>query len=368
MDMFKVKPVYERDIVEHPSFCSLPYTKLILNSWGTVSMCCHQVTQLGKLDENTDVLDIWNSDLAKEIRETTDRGELHPVCTSWNSCPYMVKEKEVGPIRMYKNAMYPTYLEICLPDTHCNIGGENPTEDNPACIMCRRNFEVTNTEDLTDFLCEKSKSLMPYLHNLCVLGIAEPFWKDAVFKIFDKVNFAQERDHIQFITNTNGTCLNENMARRFFDTVMWSDLAWSLDSATRETHIKIRRLDAFDLVVKNLKQWIEIRNEYGGAEHHMTSIYNNINIINVHEMVDMVEMAADIGVEKMFMLPTYDQAGVVKLGELLMGPKNVHIFKEYSDKAMARANDLGLELHYPKLFDVPPPKPKNLVSLTLSTK
>lgn len=318
-------------------------------------MCCHQLTQLGKLDATTDVLDIWRSDLAKEIREETSKGNLHHVCSSWNSCPYLVQEKVMGPVKVYRNFAYPTYLEICLPDSHCNIGGKNPSEDNPACIMCRRNFYISDEEDLTDFLCQKARSLMPYLGTLCVLGIAEPFWKDAVFKIFDALNFEKERDHIQFMTNTNGTCLNEKMAHQFFQTTDWSDLAWSLDSASRETHIKIRRLDAFDLVVANLRNWIRIRDEYGGAEHHKVSIYNNINLLNVHEMTQMVELAVDAGVEKMTMLPTYDQAGVVQLGELVMCQKNVHIFKESSERAMTRAIDLGLDLQYSKRFDIVPP-------------
>lgn len=356
--MLKVKPIYERDIVDHPTFCSLPYTKLILNSWGQVSMCCHQLTQLGTLDEDTQVLDLWNGDLAKEIRGQTTKGELHPVCSSWNSCPYIVKERMFGPVKAYKNFAYPTYLEICLPDSHCNIGGKNPSPDNPACIMCRRNFHISDHEDLTDFLCQKAIPLMPYLHYICVLGIAEPFWQNAVFRIFDNVNFHHERDHIQFITNTNGTCLNERMAHKFFDTVLWSDLAWSLDSASRETHIKIRRLDAFDKVVDNLRNWVRLRDEYGGVDHHKVSIYNNINLLNVHEMVQMVELAVDIGVDRMTMLPTYDQAGVVQLGELVLCPKNVHIFKEASEAAMDRAHELGLDLHYSKRFDVvPPPMP-----------
>ncbi len=56
-------------------------------------MCCHQTTQLGRLDEKTNVLDLWNSHLAKEIRDFTTKGNLHPVCSSWNSCPFMVGEK-----------------------------------------------------------------------------------------------------------------------------------------------------------------------------------------------------------------------------------------------------------------------------------
>lgn len=347
-----------------PTFCNLPHTKLILNSWGDVSMCCHQLEQLGKLNKNTDVLDLWTSPLAKSIRRETNQGKLHSHCTSANSCPFIVGERTVYQREMYKNCAYPTYVEICLPDKHCNVGGENPTDDNPACIMCQRNFNVPKQPDLTEFLCEKTKPLMPYLNHLCVLGIAEPFWKDAVFKVYEKLEFFRYKHRITFTTNTNGICLNERISRRFFDETLFSNLSWSLDSATPETHMKIRRLDTFDLVVKNLKRWLALREEHG-KENHEVSIYNNINMLNVQEMTKMVEMASELGVDRLIMLPTYDQAGTVKLGELLLCNKNVKHFRKSAESAKKRADELGLRLQYPKRFDmIPPPSDnKNLVQI-----
>ena len=261
----------------------------------------------------------------------------------------------MSPHRIYKDAAYPTCLEICLPDKHCNVGGEKPTTENPACIMCRRNFDIPNQPDLTEFLCEKSKCLMPYLKQLCVMGIAEPFWKDAVFNIFQKLDFETYKENIQFVTNTNGICLAERISEKFFNQTTMSDISWSIDAASAITHQKIRRLDTYDLVVSHLKKWIALRETYGGRDKHKVCIYNNINLLNVHEMTAMVEMAHGIGVDKMIMLPTYDQAGVVKLGELMMCEKNVDIFKKASEDAMNRAIQLGFNLSYTKRFDMIPP-------------
>ena len=360
--MIKLQPEGNSHDELHTTFCSLPYTKLILNSWGEVSMCCHQLTQLGKLEKDTNILDLWNSPLAKDIRAQTSQGQLHPVCRSWNSCPYIVKEKVMFPQQMYRNAAYPLYLEICLPDKHCNVGGETPTEDNPACIMCRRNFDIPKQPDITEFLCEKARPLMPYLRYLCVLGIAEPFWKDAAFKMFEKLDFKRYKDGIEFTTNTNGILLKEEVTRRFFETVSMSDISWSLDAATPITHQRLRRLDAFDLITTNLRRWIKIREEYGGKKKHKVCIYNNINLVNVHEMTDMVIQARQWGVDRMVMLPTYDQSGVVKLGELMLCAKNVKIFKKESERAMAKAEEIGMRLEYSKRFDVVPPPVENFVT------
>lgn len=360
--MLKMK--FTEDVV-HDSFCSLPHQKIILNSDGGVSLCCHQTTQLGYLSPEISIMDLWNSHLAKEIRSETDNGKLHRVCAESGSCPYLVKE--VKPINSGNDGFhidpdYPTYLEICLPDKHCNVGGEIPTKENPACIMCKRNFTTPRQEDITDFLCEKSKPLMSYLKTFCVLGIAEPFWKDATFKIFDKLEFSKFKHQIEFYTNTNGICFTEKTASRFFEETASSSLSWSLDAATPETHRKIRRLDAFDLIMTNLKRWMKMKNE-----NHKVSIYNSINLMNLNEMVGMVELASECGVNWITLLPTYNQGGETPLGELILNEKNVKLFAEESIKARERANQLGVDLRYQNRFDVVPPKPQ-LVQITVKKR
>lgn len=198
---------------------------------------------------------------------------------------------------------------------------------------------------------------MPHLRHLCVLGIAEPFWKNAAFNIMDRLEFKRYKHQCEFRANTNGICLNEKLAQRFFAEVEKSDISWSLDAATAVTHRKIRRLDSFALVVDNLKRWIRMR----GVNHKVT-IYNNINMLNVHEMSEMVEMAAEIAVDSIILLPTHDQTGVVQLGELVLCEKNVRIFREESQRALETASKLGVKLIYPTRFDVIPPA-QNLVQL-----
>jgi hypothetical protein len=353
--MLKTNPQF--DLYEtHQSFCQNPYTRMILNSRGYVSMCCHQLEQLGKLEEDTDLIGIWRSNIAQEIRDVTDSGELHSYCKSWNTCPYICKSKEKNSFYKIKKSLYPTHIEICLPDKHCNIGGEKPSEKNPACIMCKRNFEVPEQEDLTDLFCRKVKPIMMYIRHLTVLGTAEPFWKDAVFEIFNKLDFFKYKKQIQFVTNTNGICLTEKTTKKFFEQVDFSDICWSLDAATPETHIKIRRLDALGLVVKNLKRWIEMREDYGGKEKHKVVIYNNINLLNVHEMTQMVEMAHDLKADKIIFVPTHDQSGVVKLNDILLNNKNLKIFKESAEKAEEKAKDLNFDIYFSASFsEVPPP-------------
>lgn len=343
------------NLVTKHAFCSLPGTKAILNGDGNLSHCCYQLEQLGSILGDKSVLDLWNSPKAKAIRRETAKGNLHPVCKSWNSCPFQVIKKTVHPFAAYEDFEYPTHLEICLPNFHCNIGGENPSPENPACIMCRRNFDYKKQPAITEILCEKAKPLMPYLRVLYVLGIAEPFWRDAVFNVFSKIGFSDHKHHIQFSTNTNVICLTEKVIERFFDEVAYSDISFSIDAGTPETFQKIRRLDSYHIVLRNLKYYMIHRDRNGGRGKHQTVIYNNINMLNVAEMSKMVETAADLRVDKMIMLPTHDQCGSVALGEILLNQTNIDVFKSNAEAAKKRAEQLGVNLHYSKPFDVIPP-------------
>src|SRR5277367_1522573 len=102
------------------TFCHLPFNHIKINVNGDVNMCCFQGGFLGNILENS-IEKIWNSPLAKEIREITLKQELHPCCKNWGGCPWLN-----GDLSKTRNITYypymPTSLELDLPSTHCNIG------------------------------------------------------------------------------------------------------------------------------------------------------------------------------------------------------------------------------------------------------
>jgi MoaA/NifB/PqqE/SkfB family radical SAM enzyme len=324
------------------AFCPLPFTKLLVNAWGDVTMCCHIGSEnLGNIMRH-DIMSMWKSDKAKEIRQAILNGKLGRACNAAPNCPFHLRDKI--PFSFETNSEYPLSLEIDLPDKHCNIGGENPTKET-ACIMCVRSHSFPkNQPDLRKIICRKVRPLMPHLKKLCVLGVAEPFWKDAVFDIFQRVGFEKYKENILFETNHNVTCFGNRTQDRFQKEVVKSNLQFSLDAATPETYVKIRRLDAYDLCIKNLKRWISVKND-----NHKVTIWNNINMLNVHEMVPMVQTAIDLGVESIYMLPTHNQNNKVDLRDLTINEENVGIFEKHSCDAMhlARLNGMDLRLIVP---------------------
>jgi len=335
------------------AFCPLPYTKMIINAYGDITMCCHIGSEkLGNVLRD-DLLEVWKSKKAEKIRKDTSNNVLARPCSNAPNCPFHMKKKI--PFSFEVDPDYPIYLEICLPATHCNIGGKKPTSKT-ACLMCIRSHSMPWDQiDITDKICEKIKPLLPHIKKFCVLGIAEPFWKDEVFRIFEMINFKSYKDNITFETNHNVTCFGERTQDRFLKEVCKSNLQFSLDAATPETYVKIRRLDAYDLCIKNLKSWMKKKNF-----RHKVTIWNNINMLNVHEMKQMVQVAIDLNVESIYMLPTHNQNNKVHLSEIIINEKNVHIFQKNSIEAMELAKANKLDLRYVTPFDIIPPSNKKL--------
>jgi sulfatase maturation enzyme AslB (radical SAM superfamily) len=318
------------------AFCDLPFTKLRVDPFGNVSMCCYQRGSLGNL--LTDDFDrLWTGDLAQEIRMTTAEGRLHPICEGWGGCPYLVTERTA---RIFCMSRYPLSLELCLPNTHCNIGGTSPTSDT-ACIMCPRSAPDFQAEpDHAFALADRLRFLMPYLVNLNVQGTAEPFWKDRVFAVLDRLGFKKYNQQCEFNTYTNGTLLNAERRQRLREVCPRSRLYVSIDAATPETYRRIRIYDFFHDVVENVRSLVREKLPTQEVE-----IANNINLINIDETVAMVELAKDIGVHRVQFNPTHD-GGCLRqdLADVRVGLDNYETFAAAQRAIIARASDLGVDV------------------------
>lgn len=313
------------------AFCLEPFLHLKFTCDGYVTMCCfHQRRCLGNILTSS-LEDIWFSPLAKEIRKVTLEGRLHPTCQSEN-CPFFFKDKTK--VETFLCDEYPTRFEFDLPTQHCNIGGMYPTKDNPACFMCERNLRKPEDfwqEDRLDEICKK---LRPYTRNLDLLhiqGVAEPFWKDRIFKIIEDLGADRLQHRIRFTANTNGTLLTSAVRKKYL-AFSKTNITWSVDAGTAQTYKKLRRTDLYDHVVKNLKAYGRERDQCNQFLH----IHNNINLININEVVMMVELAADVGVNRLDFNPTYG------VPEICVNEKNAHLFWEAQEKIVKRSKELGV--------------------------
>lgn len=343
------------------TFCSWPFDKVKIDPLGRVTMCCHQQHEgLGNLFEKS-FQEIWFSDLANEVREYTVNTKLHWMCCT-PECPfrYHKPKQHMHDIKI-NSPHYPSQLEIDLHPSHCNYGGTRPTPQS-ACIMCPRarpDYQkfLDDTPDRTDELVEKLKLLMPHLKSLNVLGVAEPFWKDKLFKILDQIGFDEYRERVAVWTTSNGSIFTKERQKIFSDRILFSEINFSIDAATPGTYKKIRQHNMFQQVCDNIRSWCELRERIGRKKEHSVKIHNNINIHNVDEVCDMVHLAYDMGVDELVMLPTHDCGGTAPdLAPLLVNQKNFARFAvaEQDAKALATALDFPLFFTRPLALDYTP--------------
>lgn len=248
--------------------------------------------------------EIWFGKEAESIRNEVLNGRLHSKCNC-PGCPYLRPEMRIPKDVVYNE--YPNFLEIDLPNTHCNVGGLKPDPVNsPACIMCERsdpNFRPE--EDHLMEVLEQIKDIVPNLHQIHVQGIAEPFYqtREKGYLLFDVLDILEHEQHKEDITisiTTNATLFKESVRKQFLERVPHSITTFSVDAATPETFKKIRILDCFEKVWDNIYAFDKERNR----RRQFLRVHNNINMMNVHEVCGMVKLAAKAHAEFVEFNPT----------------------------------------------------------------
>jgi len=317
------------------TFCDLPFNKIKLWPDGNITNCCNQEkNSIGNIFEKS-FEKIWFEGVINEIREHTKNKKLHKICKKFN-CPFKYTLRE---LKDFNFELYPTHLEIDIPDSQCNIGGEDPLKTGGACLMCKRNSKFyQKEEDRLYEALEKIKYLIKYLTFIHIQGIAEPFWKDHIYNILEVLNYKYYKNKITISSLTNGILLNEKNNKKILNMCPMIIMGISIDAASNETFRKIRKVDAFDLIKNNIKNFIKNKN----STDQKIWITNNINILNVHETVAMIEMAADLGVDWVEIAPTQIANEFCK--EIMVNQNNFQIFKEAELNAQQKAQDLGIPL------------------------
>lgn len=301
--------------------------------------------------------EVWNGVVAQQIRDEVAKNELPIACQS-ASCPYahMDKEERVWQIKPADNPYgFPTEIEIDLPDSHCNVGGVSPSKKNPACFMCERHLVGVVQEDRVNEICHVIKPYIQYINKFHIQGIAEAFWKDKVFEIFDILEMQKYKKGIVISTTTNATILNKNRRYRWLDYPQ-SSLTFSLDAASTKTFKLIRRWDAFDKVCENIRNYCKERRR----GNQVAGIHNNLNLFNVKEAKDMVKLAADLGVDFVDFNPTYGVPGIC------VDQHNVHIFQKAQEEIKQASIKAGIRVSFMRdlTLNIPVPKKPQLIQIT----
>jgi hypothetical protein len=333
------------------SYCYLPWTRIKIDANGDYQSCCHQSNYYGNLiKENLSIEDAFKSQQLREVKVATLNRTLHEGCNN-KQCPHYFKSLERN-IEVTLNK-YPDQIELNLPSTWCNIGGLNPTPDT-TCIMCPRSsvsyMKSQEGIDSTEELLDKIRPVIPHVKSFTVLGIAEPFWKGRVFEILDAVDWRAHMEGKWFWTYSNATIFGKKFQDLFLNEyTTHSSIGFSVDAASPETYIKIRRLDYYNTVQRNLEMYFNAVSKMEAGRDKSFTTYN-INILNLHEMEDTLRFSNSIGAERVQYSLTYESVpGIALSNDLLCNENNWQLFWEKQQRVEQLAKELNqqVEFYYP---------------------
>ena len=353
------------------AFCEYPFNRIRLTSEGNAAFCCFMRPDpdpdkfkvkpdayIGNVLESS-FDDVWFGEKAEEIREFTRAGDLHPMCQC-PGCPILPLHKPY-PVEHIVFNEYPNFLEIDLPNTHCNVGGSKPDPvTSPACIMCERAdpFFKPEEDHLMEVL-ERIKYIVPNLYQIHIQGIAEPFYQTRekgylLFDVLDVLEFDKYKDQITVSVTTNATIFKKKIREEYLDRVPKSITNFSIDAATPETFKAIRIFDCFEQVLENMYAFDRER----VRERQFVRIHNNINIMNVHEVRGMVEIAEKANVEYVEFNPTNGFNH-----KILVNEDNCGLFKKAQEDIIDECEKRGVPYHMIRPLDLG--LTEQLVQLTL---
>jgi MoaA/NifB/PqqE/SkfB family radical SAM enzyme len=187
----------------------------------------------------------------------------------------------------------------------------NPEDCNLHCIMCEEHseystfkqklFEKTGIRhrrmpiDWIEKIFEQAKELG--VKEIIPSTMGEPLLYQGIEIFF---NLAKKYN-IRINLTTNGTFAGKTALEWAKIIVpVTSDTKFSVNGATKQTAENIMRGLNFDKQIENIKDFIAFRDDY----YHQTGFYSRVSFQltfmrnNMHELPDIVKLAADLGVDR----------------------------------------------------------------------
>lgn len=213
---------------------------------------------------------------------------------------------------------------------HCNL----------FCEMCPRTFisyERAQTLSWDNFL--RIVEQFPDMRRAVLHGIGEPLINQDLARF---IEYLKARN-VTVLFNSNATLLNERWARKLIASGL-DELRVSIDGASPEMYAQIRGAPLLDKILENLARFTKIQDEIG-KKNPRVSIWITGMRENVHELPDLVRLAAHVGVREVYMqrmvyyLDHSDAPGLMDAGHALYDD-----FDARADEAVSAAESIAREL------------------------
>jgi len=247
-----------------------------------------------------------------------------------------------SPLGLYSRGWRFLHLEMDIVN-RCNL----------RCVMCFHSFESTRraktvhlSPDAFDLVASK---VLPHAYHLSLSLGNEPLMSPHFVEIL-RLAFGYKVPNINFFTN--GLLLNDKNIDAIIEYGV-TQLCISIDGATPATYNAIRRDGDFDHLISNVKRFIARRDAMQSATPRVRFDFVLMKR-NVHELPDLVRLAARLGVQQLAF------RHLVSFEGLDMEQECLHHQKALSDHwlgaALKTAAKLGLEVQTkPNYFELRSP-------------
>ena len=210
---------------------------------------------------------------------------------------------------------------------------------NLNCIMCGRNAADFKPTVFDMDVFRSFEPLMDTIEEVTLMGWGEPTIHPNFVEMLEIINRHSARKYFC----TNGMNLKK-IKEAIFDYNV-DVFAVSLDGATDETNSRIRRGSKIDVITQDLKDIVRIKKERGLKYPWINFVFCAMRS-NLHELPDLVRLAADIGIEevKVVYLTVF---GDDLMNESLWGHEDE--ISSVFDEAVAVGEQLGIILKLPHI-------------------
>jgi MoaA/NifB/PqqE/SkfB family radical SAM enzyme len=173
---------------------------------------------------------------------------------------------------------------------------EPTTRCNELCQQCPRT--LLSREEDRDLSFDEFQYIVnqfPVLDRVVLHGLGEPLLNKELPKM---VRYLKDRG-TYVLFNSNGILLNEKRGQALIDAGL-DEYRLSMDGANREMYARVRGVDAFDKVWRNVRAFTTYQKAHN-ATKPVVSLWFTAMRENLQDLPHLIELAADAGIPEVYM-------------------------------------------------------------------
>lgn len=187
--------------------------------------------------------------------------------------------------------MISTFPEVAILPRSIYI--EPTSRCNELCQQCPRT--LLSREDDRDLSFDNFRYIVdqfPVLERVVLHGLGEPLLNKDLPRM---IQYLKARG-TYVLFNSNGILLNEKRGQALIDAGL-DEYRLSMDGATRETYARVRGVDAFDKIWRNMRAFIALQKAQH-ASKPAVSLWFTAMKENLHELPGLIDLAYENGIRE----------------------------------------------------------------------